>query len=267
MAKCFVIQKFDEGGPYDKRYKDVLKPAIEAAGLEPYRVDEDPGTTVLIDDIEKGIREADICLADISTNNPNVWFEVGYALANGRPVVMICAEPRTEPYPFDIQHRHIIKYTSHSPSDFARLSEEVTARLKAQVKKAERVQTAAAISEMQTTEGLSGHEIGAMATLMSDWTSPESGLSTWSFKEEMRKAGYTAVAAGLSMESLRRKGMIEFYTESSNFNEVYTACRLTEKGLEWMLANQDRFYMTKAERAAAASASASTKIEDEDIPF
>jgi hypothetical protein len=38
MARCFVIQPFDRGGPYDKRYRDVLTPAIQEAGLEPYRV-------------------------------------------------------------------------------------------------------------------------------------------------------------------------------------------------------------------------------------
>jgi hypothetical protein len=77
----------------------------------------------------------------------------------------------------------------------------------------------------------------------------------------MKKAGYTAVAAGLGMESLRRKGMIEFF---DNFNEGQSlkACRLTEKGLEWFLANQDKFHMTKAEAAAAARAK-----EEEDIPF
>lgn len=41
MSTCFVIQPFD-GGPFDKRYDDVIAPAIVAAGLEPYRVDRDP---------------------------------------------------------------------------------------------------------------------------------------------------------------------------------------------------------------------------------
>jgi hypothetical protein len=34
MAICFVIQPFDSG-KYDKRFHDVYKPAIEAAGLRP----------------------------------------------------------------------------------------------------------------------------------------------------------------------------------------------------------------------------------------
>ena len=42
MKNCFVIQPFD-GGKFDKRFKDVYKPALENAGITPYLVDEDPG--------------------------------------------------------------------------------------------------------------------------------------------------------------------------------------------------------------------------------
>ena len=81
MATCFVIQPFD-GAKFDKRYTDIYKPAIEAAGLEAYRVDTDPGVQVPIDAIEKGIKQATICLADITTDNPNVWYELGFAFAS-----------------------------------------------------------------------------------------------------------------------------------------------------------------------------------------
>ena len=39
MFRCFVIQPFDGGQRYDKRYEDVFEPAIRDAGLEPYRMD------------------------------------------------------------------------------------------------------------------------------------------------------------------------------------------------------------------------------------
>lgn len=52
MHFCFMIQPFD-GGKFDKRYEDVFKPAIEAAGLEAYRVDNDDLATVPIDMIEE----------------------------------------------------------------------------------------------------------------------------------------------------------------------------------------------------------------------
>ena len=88
MPRCFVIQPFDSG-KFDKRFEDVYKPAIEAAGLEAYRVDQDISVEVPIEAIEAGIRSAAVCLADITTDNPNVWYELGYAFASGRLVIMI----------------------------------------------------------------------------------------------------------------------------------------------------------------------------------
>src|SRR5947208_2069199 len=68
MPNCFVIQPFD-GGPFDKRYEDVLEPAIGDAHLEAYRVDRDPNASIPIEQIESGIRNAQVCLADITTDN------------------------------------------------------------------------------------------------------------------------------------------------------------------------------------------------------
>jgi hypothetical protein len=261
MPTCFVIQPFDNDGPYDKRYKDVLVPAIKEAGLEPYRVDEDPGTTILIDDIEKGIRDAEVCLADITTNNPNIWYEVGFALANGKAVVMICLDPRPEPFPFDVRHRHIVNYKLHSLSDFQQLKSAVSTRLKAQAKKAETLQTVAAMSEMQTTEGLSSHEIAVLVTIMSERGSPSSAIVPHAIKNNMRQSGYTYVAIGLALESLNRKAMIEYVEDEDYQGNQFTACRLTARGIDWMLSNQGRFRMTRADKAV------STEVKDDDIPF
>jgi hypothetical protein len=88
MGKCFVIQPFDKGR-FDKPYADVFAPAISEAGLEPYRIDRDPTVTIPIEDIQAGIESCEACLAEISTDNPNVWFELGYAIASQREVVLI----------------------------------------------------------------------------------------------------------------------------------------------------------------------------------
>jgi nucleoside 2-deoxyribosyltransferase len=131
MTTCFVIQPFDSG-KFDKRFADIYKPAIEAAGLEPYRVDKDPGVSIPIESIEKGIKQPSVCLADITADNPNVWYELGYAFALGKPVIMVCSEERTgKKYPFDIQHRSIIPYMADSPSDFDKLRDSLTAKIKA----------------------------------------------------------------------------------------------------------------------------------------
>ncbi len=89
MATCFVIQPFD-GGNFDNRCEDVFAPAIKESGFDPYRVDRDPSASIPIDEIQRGIKQAAVCLADITLDNPNVWFELGYALSAGKSVVMVC---------------------------------------------------------------------------------------------------------------------------------------------------------------------------------
>ena len=154
MSTCFVIQPFDNA-TYDKRYKDVFEPAISAAGLEAYRVDRDPSVSIPIEDIESGIRRAAVCFAEISTDNPNVWFELGFAIASGKEVVMVCSEERAGKFPFDVQHRSVIKYGTESTSDFEDSAERLQSRLVAAIKKREELSSIADLSPVAETEGLS----------------------------------------------------------------------------------------------------------------
>jgi hypothetical protein len=125
-----MIQPFDQA-KFDRRYKDIFKPAIERAGFEADRVDEDPSVTVVIDRIEKGINDSSVCLAEITTDNANVWFELGYALARKKPVVMICEKHVRTKFPFDVQHRNILEYDTGSRSDYEELETKIVERLKA----------------------------------------------------------------------------------------------------------------------------------------
>jgi len=261
MPRCFVIQPFDDGGPYDKRYADVLSPAIKDAALEPYRVDKDPASTIPIDDIEENIRTSEICLADITPDNPNIWYEVGYAFANDKPVVMICAKPRPTKPPFDVQHRHIIFYTQDSPSDFKKLQTEVTERLKAQIDKTEAMRSVASMSPVKSDGGLTSYEVAVMVSIMENRLLPGTGVMPSDIRKDMSKAGYTDIATSLSLESLRRKTLIEF-TEEDNFGETYTVCTLTSRGLDWMLENKERFKLSRQTVEEEAP-----QLRDEDIPF
>lgn len=122
--QCFVIQPFNEDNNH--LFKDTIKPAIERAGLKAYRVDQDPSVQVPIESIEEKIRESAVCLADITENNPNVWYEVGYARAMMRRLVLICSTARKS-FPFDIQHRQIERY-GLSPTGYKKLGRAITKR-------------------------------------------------------------------------------------------------------------------------------------------
>lgn len=133
MKICFVIQKFNEDN--NKRYQSAIKPAIEAAGLKPYRVDEDKSVQIPIESIEQKIKESAACFADISDDNLNVCYEVGFAAALEKPLVLVCAKRKeTGTYPFDLKHRHVFSYTANTASGHKELKKEITERLKALVK-------------------------------------------------------------------------------------------------------------------------------------
>jgi hypothetical protein len=76
---------------------------------------------------------------------------------------------------------------------------------------------------------------------------------------DMRKAGFTEIAISLSLESLRKKKMIEYGNSTPNdFGNYYTTVILTQAGLDWLLENQERFQLTVGEKPS---------LKDEDIPF
>ena len=255
MEKCFVIQPFDSD-KFDKRYDDVFKPAILNAGLEPYRVDKDFSVRIPIDDIEKGIAESAFCFAEISIDNPNVWYELGYAFACHKDVIIVCSEERSK-FPFDIQHRHIITYKTGSTSDFNLLGENITKRIKALQASAKTVKQLIS-SPVVETEGLKSHEIALLIFIMENQTSPQESSPVYHLKNEMSKAGYTDVATAVGIRTLAKLEMIESFKDYNNWNnEEYPACRLTEKGENWILSNQNQLEFRKKE----------PQTPDEGLPF
>ncbi|CAN5489747.1 hypothetical protein BH10BAC2_BH10BAC2_11930 [soil metagenome] len=128
MEKCFVIQPFDSD-KFDRRFVDTFKPAIEKAGLDPYRIDKDLSVKIPIDESEKEISESVICFADITLDNPNVWYKLGFAFACQKDVILVCSDERSGKYPFDIQHRQIVNYKASSKSDFEKLEDSITKRI------------------------------------------------------------------------------------------------------------------------------------------
>lgn len=96
--KIFVIMQFT--APFNELYNDVIQPIGKESGFDVIRADERYKPGLIIADIERQIIEANAIIADITPNNPNVYWEVGYAFAVRKPTVLI-AEHETKP-PFDV---------------------------------------------------------------------------------------------------------------------------------------------------------------------
>jgi len=80
---------------------------------------------------------------------------------------------------------------------------------------------------------------------MGNRLAPGSSVSPHEIRQDMRRAGYTDIAVSLSLESLTRTGMIEFDTEADFRGDPYPVCRITQKGIDWLLENRERLRMTE----------------------
>jgi hypothetical protein len=241
-----VIQPFDNGGRFDKRYRDVLEPAIRDAGLEPYRVDVDPSVSVPIEAIQSGIRRAAVCLADITLDNPNVWFELGYALASDKQMCLVCSEERTSKYPFDVQHRSIIKYRIESKADFVDLQAKIVERLRAILDKSETLAIIEAHSPIKEREGLLQHEMMVLLSIAENREGPGSSVRHWTVNEELERLGYNNLALNIGLEGLLEKEMISCSEDADYNHNVYREYLITGDGMKWIRCNYERLNLKSA---------------------
>lgn len=240
MPTCFVIQPFDPEN--DRRYEEVYKPALKQAGLDPYRVDKDPAVEVPIKDIERRIRDSAICLADITEDNPNVWYELGYAFAVGRPVVMTCAEQRTTKLPFDIQHRTVIKYATASPSDFERLRKDVVERVIARIEREEKVERIAD-EQIAPQEGMSQVEVMVLAVAAANMV-PGFSSKIDNVQADAERSGLTLTGFHVAIRRLIRKDFITLENVTQEgFKEDWTEqhVKLNDSAWDWIDNNASLF--------------------------
>jgi hypothetical protein len=266
MDKCFVIQPFD-GGKFDKRFEDTFGPALEAADLEPYRVDRDPGAAIPIEEIQSKISASRMCLADITIDNPNVWFELGYAIASDKDVILVCSNERNGHFPFDVQHRSIIKYSNESARDFDALKKNITDRAKAILARQEKLQgIRQQIAPTQVTEGLEQHELAALVTIAQELDAQDGCVSASTFRQDMERAGFTRLAATIAVRQLSDKGLIEQVTARDYEGDTYLALAVTTQGYNWLVDNRATLSLTSPKKLRP-SRDTSASFADDDIPF
>jgi hypothetical protein len=106
--KIFVIMPFAE--PFDTLYKQVINPVATDLGFEVVRVDEVVGPGIIIEDIQRQIESSHAVIAEISSQNPNVFYELGYAHALRKPAILLVRRSDGPAMPFDIRSYRAIFY-------------------------------------------------------------------------------------------------------------------------------------------------------------
>jgi len=114
---CFVVMGFGPKVDFetgrtlnlDATYQNLIKPAIEEAGLECIRADEITHSGNINVPMYQHILTADVVVADVSTANCNAFYELGVRHALRPSTTIIISEDKFK-FPFDIAQIAIQKY-------------------------------------------------------------------------------------------------------------------------------------------------------------
>ena len=110
---CFVIMPISNQINYEENhftlvYEDIIKPSIIDNNMIPIRADETKNTNLIQLDILKNIIQSPIAICDMSSKNPNVFYELGMRQAFDLPTVLLIDDETK--VPFDISGLRYVTY-------------------------------------------------------------------------------------------------------------------------------------------------------------
>ena len=111
VAMPFGTKPGADGAPIDfnRVFAELLKPALQDAGCSVFRADEEQRAGDIRSDMFQELLAADLVLADLTLDNPNVWYELGVRHAlRARGVVLVQGPRPTSP--FDIYTDRKLRY-------------------------------------------------------------------------------------------------------------------------------------------------------------
>ena len=112
--QIFLAQSLDN---YSENVYGVVQAAASRANAYVIRVDSlIPAGSDILDTIQSAIREVSLVIADVSNANSNVMYEVGFAQAQNKPVLLIANSGRN--IPFDLAGVRILIYERDRLDEF-----------------------------------------------------------------------------------------------------------------------------------------------------
>ena len=106
-SNAFVIMPFDED--FDSVYTHFIRPVLEAAGYQVERADDIASQQSILKDILNSIRQDDLIIADLTSLNPNVFYELGIAHALQKRVILLTQN--IDEVPFDLKPYRLLEYS------------------------------------------------------------------------------------------------------------------------------------------------------------
>lgn len=99
---------------YQRVYRMVQRVA-ENLEVQVQRVDEDAFTGSIISHIRTSIASADVFLALVTEENGNVYYEIGLAHCQQKPVILLTSDPSS--LKFDLQDHRAVVYNADNPGN------------------------------------------------------------------------------------------------------------------------------------------------------
>lgn len=140
LPLCFVLMPFGtkpdgQGGQidFDAVYREIIQPAIVRAGMAPLRADEELGGGFIHKPMFERLLLCDYALADLTTANANVYYELGIRHAM-RPFSTVLIQAEGMRLPFDLAPTRCLPYhldQAGKPLQAALDGEALTTRLNA----------------------------------------------------------------------------------------------------------------------------------------
>src|ERR1700676_870088 len=115
--RAFVIQQIGaKDSPERKRadeiYNYIIVPAVQDAGLKPYRADLDLTPGAITPKMLGELLKARVVIADLTGRNPNVFYELGITHSFARPLISIADSSKS--LPFDAKDERVIELGEYS---------------------------------------------------------------------------------------------------------------------------------------------------------
>ncbi len=215
--KCFIIM------PYASRFRDPLE-AIrrsvnrvrEPVQAEAVRMDDHQVAGRITQQLEQALRDADLCIADISPSdpahpnyaNPNVMWEIGYAMALGKMPILISQGDFA--LPFDLHDVTHIRYDRERMHET--LEEPLTRAVQA---------TAQYIHANMPLPGSSAHAMQNSNSQLHEIV--QAIVESPAFRSTLRSAMHDAPAGARTSHTLDARDLVGAWVEQVTGSHAYIA--------------------------------------------
>jgi CheY-like chemotaxis protein len=132
--KCFVIAPIGQENSEIRRRSDqifsyVIKPTVERFGYEAIRGDHIPQPGMINSQVIDHLMEDELAIADLTGNNPNVYYELAIRHGANKPVINI--KERSESLAFDVLGMRTIDVESRFIDSMEKCKEEISKQIQA----------------------------------------------------------------------------------------------------------------------------------------